>query len=171
LIDYNDQIAMGYPNYPAIMYGFTPSIGYKGFEMSLLFQGAGQRDIQLANSAVWAFDNNMNAPVTSLDYWTPDNTDASYPRMTVTPSANNMQTSTFWHRSLAYLRLRTGMLSYTIPNRMTKKLGMSIVSVYVSGQNLITWTPIENFDPEISDNRGWYFPTQKAVTAGLRVQF
>ena len=171
LIDYNDQIAMGYPNYPAIIYGFSPSVSYKGLELSLLFQGAGQREIQLANSAVWAFDNNMNAPVTSLDYWTPDNTDASYPRMTTTPSANNMQTSTFWHRSLAYLRLRTGMLSYTIPNRITKKAGMSVVSVYLSGQNLITWTPIENFDPEISDNRGWYFPTQKAVTAGLRVQF
>jgi TonB-linked SusC/RagA family outer membrane protein len=171
LIDFNDQIAMGYPNYPAIMYGFTPSISYKGFELSLLFQGAGQREIQLNGSAVWAFDNDKNAAITTLDYWTPDNTDASYPRMTTTPSANNSQASTFWHKSVAYLRLRTGMLSYTIPNRITKKAGMSAVSVYVSGQNLLTWTPIENFDPEISDNRGWYFPTQKAVTAGLRVQF
>jgi hypothetical protein len=48
---------------------------------------------------------------------------------------------------------------------------MSNLTVYLSGQNILTWTPIDNFDPEISDNRGWYFPTQKAVTAGLRVQF
>ncbi|MBN8787482.1 MAG: TonB-dependent receptor [Terrimonas sp.] len=172
LIDFNDQIAMGNPpSYPAIIYGFTPSISYKGFELSLLFQGVGQRDIQLANSAAWAFDNNKNAPITVLDYWTPENTDASYPRMTTSPSPNNTVTSTFWQRSLAYLRLRTGMLSYTIPGNITSRWGMSMVSVYLSGQNLITWTPIENFDPEISNDRGWYFPTQKAITAGLRVQF
>jgi hypothetical protein len=171
LIDFNDQAAMGYPSYPAIIYGFTPSVSYKGFELSLLFQGVGQRDIQISSSAAWAFDNNKNAAITTLDYWTPENPDASYPRMTTSPSPNNTQTSTFWHRSLAYLRLRTGMLSYTIPNSLTRRWGMSMVSVYVSGQNMITWTPIENFDPEISNGRGWYFPTQKAFTAGLRVQF
>ncbi len=171
LIDFNDQIAMKYPGYPAIVYGFTPSISYKGFELSLLFQGVGQREIQIANSAAWAFDNNKNAPITTLDYWTPENPNASYPRMTTTPTPNNTQASTFWQRSVSYLRLRTGMLSYTLPGRVTSKLGMSMVSVYLSGQNLVTWTPIENFDPEISNGRGWYFPTQKAVTAGLRVQF
>ncbi len=171
LIDFNDQVAMGYPSYPAIIYGFSPTVSYKGFELSLLFQGVGQRAIQLSGSAAWAFDNNKNAPVTTLNYWTPDNPNAPYPRMTTSPSPNNMQRSTFWHRSLAYLRLRTGMLSYTIPNSITSRWGMSVVSVYISGQNIITWTPIENFDPEISNDRGWYFPTQKALTAGLRVQF
>ncbi len=170
-IDFNDQIAMGYPTYPAIVYGFMPSISYKGFELSLLFQGAGQREIQIANSAAWAFDNNKNAPVTTLDHWTPDNPNAPYPRITSTPSVNTMQTSTFWQESVDYLRLRTGILSYTLPNQFTRKMGMSLVSVYVSGQNILTWTPIENFDPEISDARGWYFPTQKALTLGLRVQF
>jgi len=171
IIDYNDQIAMGYPTYPAIVYGFSPSIRYKGFEISLLFQGAAQRQIQIANSAAWAFDNNKNASVTTLDYWTPDNPNASYPRMTTTPTPNNTQTSTFWQRSVSYLRLRTGTISYTLPARITGRWGMSGVSIYLSGQNLVTWTPIENFDPEISNGRGWYFPTQKAVTAGLRVQF
>lgn len=172
IINDHDQIAMGNPTgYPGIVYGFSPSVRYKGFELSLLFQGVGKRDIQLNSSAVWAFDNNKNAPVTVLDYWTPENPNASYPRMTDVPVVNNTQTSTFWQRSLAYLRLRTGTLSYTLPNSLTSKVGMSMVSVYVSGQNLITWTPFENFDPEISNDRGWYFPTQKAITAGLRIQF
>lgn len=171
-IDFNDQIAMGNPTgYPGIIYGFSPSVKYKGFELSLLFQGVGKRDIQIYGSAAWAFDNNKNAPVTVLDYWTPDNPNATYPRMTTSPSPNNTQPSTFWQRSLAYLRLRTGMLSYTIPNHLTSKWGMGMVSVYLSGQNLITWTPLENWDPELSNERGWYFPTQKAVTVGLRVQF
>ena len=172
LIDVHDQVAMGYPaGYPGIIYGFTPNVRYKNFELSLLFQGVGQRDVQIFGSAAWAFDNNKNAPITVLDYWTPENQDATYPRMTTSPSANNTQTSTFWQRSLAYLRLRTGTLSYTLPNSLTRKWSMSMVSVYLSGQNLITWTPFENFDPEISNERGWYFPTQKVVTVGLRVQF
>jgi TonB-linked SusC/RagA family outer membrane protein len=171
VIDYNDQIELGHPSYPAIVYGFTPSVHYKGFELSILFQGVGQRQIQIGNSAAWAFDNNKNAPITTLDYWTPQNPNASYPRMTTTPTPNNTQTSTFWHRSVSYLRLRTGMLSYTLPSNFTRKASMSMVQIYVSGQNIFTWTPIENFDPEISNGRGWYFPTQKAITAGLRVQF
>ncbi len=170
-IDFNDQIAMKYPNYPAIVYGFSPSVSYKGIELTLLFQGVGQRQIQIANSAAWAFDNNKNAPVTVLDYWTPDNPNASYPRMTTAPSPNNTVPSTFWQRDLSYLRLRTGMLSYTIPNRITGKWGLNMLTVYVSGQNIFTWTPIENFDPEISNDRGWYFPTQKVLTGGLRIQF
>lgn len=171
LIDFNDQIAMGYPTYPAIVYGFSPTITYKNFDFSLLFQGAGQREIQLTGSAVWAFDNNKNAAITTLDHWTPTNTDAPYPRMTTTPSVNTSQTSTFWQRSVAYLRLRTGMLSYSLPKNITDKMGMSLMQVYVSGQNIFTWTSIENFDPEISDARGWYFPTQKNLTVGVRVQF
>ena len=184
VIDQYDQVPIGNPGYPGIVYGFSPSVSYKGFELSLLFQGAGIRDVQLSNSAVMAFDNNKSAPVTTLDYWTPEHTNATYPRLTTTPSANSTQTSSFWERSAAYLRLRTGMLSYTVPTAISKKMGMSMLKFYVSGQNIFTWTPLKNFDPEIATNsggyaggsssntnRGWYFPTQKAITFGLNVQF
>lgn len=171
IIDYRDQVAMGYPTYPAIVYGFTPTVSYKGFDLSLLFQGVAQREIQIYSTIAWAFDNNKNVPVTALNYWRENNPNADYPRITTTPTVNNTQASTFWQRNVAYLRLRTGMLSYTIPNSISARMGMSLLSVYVSGQNLITWTPAENFDPEISNGRGWYFPTQKVVTFGLRVQF
>ncbi|MFT4154594.1 SusC/RagA family TonB-linked outer membrane protein [Parafilimonas sp.] len=166
-----DMVPLGPPNYPEIIYGFTPSISYKGFELSLLFQGAGQRSLQITNTAAWAFDNNKNAPVTVLNYWTEDNPHASYPRMTTTPSENNTQTSSFWQQNLSYLRLRTGVLGYTLPQTFSGKLGMSLINVYVSGQNILTWTTVKNFDPEISNGRGWYFPTQKVITFGLKLQF
>ncbi|MEO7523889.1 MAG: SusC/RagA family TonB-linked outer membrane protein [Ferruginibacter sp.] len=166
-----DMSPLGAPGYPQIVYGFAPNVSYKGFELSLLFQGAGQRSSQITNTAAWAFDNNKNAPVTVLDYWTESNQNASYPRMTTTPSVNNTQTSSFWQQNLSYLRLRTGVLGYTLPAGFSRKMGMSLINVYLSGQNLITWTKVENFDPEISNGRGWYFPTQKVITAGLKVQF
>jgi len=176
-IDQYDKIPIGNPGYPGIVYGFTPSVSYKAFDLSLLFQGAGIRSVQLTNSAAWAFDNNKSAPITTLDYWTPDNPNASYPRMTTTPTTNNTQTSTFWERNASYLRLRTGMLSYTVPSRISSKMGMSLLKIYVSGQNIFTWTPLKNFDPEVATNntgntgRGWYFPTQKVVTIGLNIRF
>lgn len=166
-----DMVPLGAPNYPQIVYGIAPSVSYKGFELTLLFQGAGQRSLQITNTAAWAFDNNKNAPVTVLDYWTETNQNASYPRMTTTPSVNNTQVSSFWQQDLSYLRLRTGILGYTFPASFSKKIGMSMLNVYLSGQNLFTWTKVKNFDPEISNGRGWYFPTQKVVTAGLKVQF
>ena len=171
IIDANDRIAMGYPNYPAILYGFSPSVTYKNLGVSFLFQGAAQREIQLSEDAAWAFFNGKNAPVTSVDYWTPENQNAPNPRMTTTPSLNNTQTSTFWQRDASYLRLRTMLVSYTIPATISKKAGMNLLKVYVSGQNLITWTPLKNFDPEVSQGRGWYYPTQKSVTLGLNIQF
>ncbi len=171
IIDSYDQVLLGNPTVPQIVYGISPNVSYKGFELNLLFQGAAERSMQLANSAVWAFDNNKNVPVTALNYWTESNQHASYPRMTTSPTANNTQTSSFWQRNLAYLRLRTGVLGYTLPRTMTSKWGMSYVNFYVSGQNLLTWTPIKNFDPEVSNNRAWYFPTQKVVTFGAKIQF
>ena len=166
-----DQVPLGPPNNPQIIYGIAPSVSYKGFELSLLFQGAGERSLQIANSAAWAFDNNKNAPITVLDYWTETNQHAAYPRMTTAPTSNNSQASSFWQKSVAYLRLRTGVLGYTLPRTLTSKWGMSNVNVYLSGQNLLTWTGIKNFDPELSNNRGWYFPTQKVVTFGAKIQF
>lgn len=171
VINSYDMMPLGAPNYPEIIYGFAPSVSYKGFELSLLFQGAGRRSLQITNTAAWAFDNNKNAPVTVLDYWTESNQNASYPRMTTTPSSNNTQTSSFWQQNLSYLRLRTGVLGYTLPSAVSKRIGMNMINVYLSGQNLITWTKVKNFDPEISNGRGWYFPTQKVVTAGIKVQF
>ncbi len=170
-IDVNDQVEIGRPNTPAIVYGFTPTITYKNFQLSLLFQGAAERSIQLGQDAVWPFFNGKSAPVTSIDYWTPDNPNSPNPRITSTPTINNTQTSSWWQRSTSYLRLRSGNFSYTLPSAVSKKIGMSLTKIYVSGQNLITWTPLQNFDPEISNNRGAYFPTMKSFTIGLNAQF
>lgn len=170
-IDVTDQVVIGDPTYPAIIYGFSPTITYKNFQLSLLFQGAAQKSIQLNQDAVWPFFNGKSAPKTALDYWTPENQNSPNPRITGTPTNNNTQVSSWWQRSTAYLRLRTGNLNYTLPPSLSKKLGMSMTKIYVSGQNLLTWTSLENFDPEISNSRGGYFPTQKSITVGLSAQF
>lgn len=177
-IDPNDQVPIGYPVYPEIVYGFTPSLKYKNLELSLLFQGAANRSVQLSGSTVWLFQQGTSAPITALNYWTPTNTNATYPRVTSSIGQNNSEVSSFWQRNASYLRLRTMMLSYNLPVHWVSHAGMTGARIYVSGQNLITWTPLKNLDPEVATNSvdgnsgfGWYFPTTKNVTVGLTLGF
>jgi TonB-linked SusC/RagA family outer membrane protein len=164
----DDREVIGKPYTPEIIYGFSPSVSYKGFDLTLLFQGAANRDFY---QNVFAFDNSSSAIINALDYWTPDNLNAEYPRITTQPTTNNTQGSSWWIRNGAYLRLKTGQLGYTVPSAVMKSMHIQSVRFYVSGQNLVTWSHIKNFDPEISSSNGQYYPQQKVVSVGLNVTF
>lgn len=166
-----DEVPIGKSVVPQVMYGFAPSVSYKGFDLSILFQGAAGRNFYPTATAAWPFVNGASATKENLDYWTPTNTDARHPRLTPTPASNNTQTSSWWIRDGKYLRLKTGELGYTIPAHIARKAKMQSARVYLSGQNLITWSPIKNFDPEVSAANGEYYPQQKVVTVGLTLNF
>lgn len=168
-IDNNDIVPIGNSaNYPVVIYGITPSITYKGFDLSVLFQGATGRDFY---DGVYPFDNSSSATIGALDYWTPTNQNAANPRITTQPTANNTQVSSWWVRNGAYIRLKTANLGYTLPSSVLQHIHLQSVRFYVSGQNLLTWTGIKNFDPEVSQSNGQYYPQMKVVTVGLNVTF
>lgn len=167
-IDNNDIVPIGNSANPEIVYGITPGINYKGFDLSVLFQGAANRNFY---DAVYPFDNSSSATLDALNYWTPTNQNAPNPRITPQPAPNNTQTSSFWVRNGAYLRLKTANLGYTLPSGVIRQLHLQAVRFYLSGQNLLTWSPIKNFDPEISSSNGLYYPQIKVVTVGLNVTF
>jgi len=166
-----DQVPIGKAAVPQIMYGFSPSVSYKGFDLSLLFQGAAGRDFYLTATAAWPFVNGASAIKENLDYWTPEHTNAKNPRLTPTPASNNTLTSSWWVRKGSYLRLKTGEIGYTVPVDITRRAKIQSARIYVSGQNLLTWSPIKNFDPEVSVTNGEYYPQQKVVTVGLNLNF
>lgn len=166
-----DEVPIGKAAVPQIIYGILPSVSYKGFDLTLLFQGATGRNFYLTASAAWPFVNGASATKENLDYWTPENTGARNPRLTPTPTSNNTQNSSWWIRNGRYLRLKTGELSYTIPSRIAQKARMQSARIYVSGQNMLTWSPIKNFDPEVSVTNGEYYPQQKVFTVGLNLTF
>lgn len=171
IITPDDEVEIGKSAVPQIIYGFSPSISYKGFDLSLLFQGAAGRHFYLTATAAWPFVNGASATTENLDYWTTENTNAKNPRLTPTPTANNTANSSWWIRDGSYLRLKTGEIGYTFSNRIAKKALMQSARVFVSGQNLLTWSPIKNFDPEVSVANGEYYPQQKVVTVGLNINF
>ena len=172
VIDANDLKAMGNPSTPQLIYGFSPSITYKGFDINVLFQGAGSGSFYLSGQAAWPFENGASALAANLDYWTPQNTDAKYPIILSQPSANTRQVSDWWLRKSNYLRLKSAEIGYTIPVKVMSRMHLQMIRVYASGQNLVTWTKdMKDFDPEASDEGGQFYPQQKVITLGLNVTF
>lgn len=167
-IDNNDIVPIGKSYNPEVVYGFSPNITFKQFDVNVLFQGATGRDFY---DAIYPFDNSSSATVDNMDYWTPTNLHAANPRITPVPATNNIQTSSFWIRNGNYLRLKTFNLGYTLPAEVMQKMRIHSIRVYVSGQNLITWSHIKNFDPEVSASNGQYYPQVKVFTVGANVTF
>jgi TonB-linked SusC/RagA family outer membrane protein len=162
---------------PQIIYGFSPGVRFKSFSLDLLFQGAGKTDWYYHASSIMPFWDTMLPYVQNFDYWTPENTNAANPRLTSSPTVNNSQISSFWMGDASYLRLKSAMLSYTIPPRLMQKAKMQTARIFLSGQNLLTWTKLINYDPEIGPNNSWIpngswgYPNQRTVSIGMSVTF
>jgi TonB-linked SusC/RagA family outer membrane protein len=170
-IDNNDLKQIGNPQTPGIIYGINPGVKYKGFALDVLFQGAAKTSFYGSGSYAWAFSGGTVPVIQNLDYWTPQNIHAKNPRITSAPTVNNTQISSFWMRNASYIRMKSATLSYTVPADMTRKFKLQNIRLFVSAQNLFTWTKIVNYDPEIIDAQGYNYPLQKVISAGLNITF
>src|SRR5690606_35525515 len=97
-------------------------------------------------------------------YWSPENPNAKHPRITGAPTANNSQASSFWMRDAAYLRLKNATISYRIPESISEKARIHNARVYVSGQNILTWSKLKYWDPESTFRS---YPQQKVLSFGI----
>lgn len=157
-------------NIPHYTYSLNLNAKYKNFDLSALFQGVGKVDVNTlqANHASTSTDGNFKE--IHLDSWSEDNTDAAFPRLT--SNTINYAMSSFWIKSGSYLRLKTLQLGYTIPNRITGKVGISKCRFYANGQNLFTWSNLNdyNIDPEMPQDAR-YYPQVKTYSLGVNVTF
>ncbi|OCX54747.1 SusC/RagA family TonB-linked outer membrane protein [Mucilaginibacter sp. PPCGB 2223] len=174
-IDVNDQVPIGNPVYPAITYGFTPTISWKGVDLSLFFQGSAQESFNIGGifQTTPFASNNSN---TSYQYynnrWTPTHQNALYPRVDSSPYANNTQGSNWWIINTGYLRLKTASLGYTLPSSIIKRIGMTRLRVFVTAQNYLTFSKLNFMDPEQGYSSGeTAYPNQKVITTGLSASF
>ena len=173
-IDSNDQTVIGNPVYPSTTYGLNTNLAYKGFDLSLFFQGSANSDINIQTFLTSPFANNGSN--TSYEYfnnrWTPDNQNAKYPRATPSPYSNNTQASDFWMVDTGYLRLKTASLAYEIPRSVTEKLKLSSLRFHLTGQNLLTFSKLDFIDPELGyDSRENAYPVTKSLSFGIDVSF
>ncbi len=170
-IDNNDIKEIGHPQTPGIIYGINPNIRYKSFTLDLLFQGAAKTSFYGSGSYAMAFAGGTVPVIQNLNYWTPENPHAKNPRITSAPTVNNSQISSFWMRNASYLRLKSASLSYVIPADAIRKFKLQNIRIFLASQNLLTWTKIVNYDPEIIDPQGYNYPLQKVTSIGINVTF
>lgn len=174
IVNYLDQTIISYNNgTPKIMAGLSLGGSYKNFDLAVLFQGAAKRTVMLTGrSQVLFYNGTWNNFVNLLDYWTPENRDATYPRAWEgQDNQNNFYNSSFWLRNGNYLRLKSIDFGYTIPNKVTEKIGLDKCRFYFSGMNLFFWDKLKMFDPEVGDTGGWYYPQQRTLNLGVNISF
>lgn len=167
--DHGDLVYLGNSN-ARYLYGFNLSAQWKGFDLSMMFQGVGKRNILIAADAIAPFKNTYQMPWTiHRDYWTEGNQDAYWPRLFVSNDFN-YKPSDKWVQDASYLRLKNITLGYTIPS--IRKY-VNSVRVYVTGNDLWELTNLlKVFDPEAGNNVGRnYYPFFRTWAFGVNVTF
>ncbi len=176
VIDINDQTFIGNPT-PRIIYGFNTDFEFKGFELNIFFQGTEGNDI-FDNTVRYDFAY-VNRPSSVLKRWTGPGTSNDEPRVNLSDQNQNVRISDRFVKDGSYLRLKTLQLGYNLPRSWLKKVRMQKMKVYVTGQNLLTFTQYDGLDPEIGNvggsleigiDRGFY-PQARTVMGGVSVTF
>jgi TonB-linked SusC/RagA family outer membrane protein len=176
-VNNDDRTIIGKGNVPEITFGLNLGFNYKQFDFSALFQGAANFDMYLSQEASWAFFNGGKVFDKHLDRaqigtdGNVINTNASYPRVTLSGNAVNERTSSYWIVPGDYLRFKNVEIGFTLPENVTTKLGIERLRIYLNGRNLATWSKIKNLDPENPNQRGWFYPQQKIYNLGFNLTF
>lgn len=172
IIDIRDQTVFGDGDKPAMNYSLNLVVEYKRWALAVLLTGAGGYDIYLDGEAQSPLVNGFNGYEYQLDYWTPENTNAAYPRITNGgTNPNNNRYSDFWMRDGSHVRIRNVNLSYTIP-MVAEKLGFNELSLFFTGTNLHVFKKYdEGFDPQNTSSLGWYYPQNRSLTFGVNLTF
>jgi TonB-linked SusC/RagA family outer membrane protein len=143
-----DRTYIGSP-LPKFTYGLNTNLGYKGFDFSMLWYGVHGNSI--INTLIPGMSSNANTTTLALDAWTPANRSNEMPRAIIGDPNNNLRYSSRFIESGSFLRLRNVTLGYTIPVAFTQKMKVGGLRLYVSGQNLLTFTKYTGFDPETAN--------------------
>ncbi len=180
-----DQVPIGYPTMPEIVYGFGFSFGYKKFDISSFFQGAARESFWIDPHATAPFvayyysdaERNSGTNFTNQllqayaeDHWSEDNRNlyALFPRLSTNVIENNTQRSTWFMRNGAFLRLKQVEIGYTFPKTWMDRIKMDNMRLYVNGTNLLSFSQFKLWDVEMAGN-GLRYPLQRVFNIGLQV--
>ena len=173
---------------PRYQYGLTLHLSWYGFDLSVFMQGIGRLDWYPGadNLRFWGPYSRPYATFIPKNFmsqvWSEENPDAYLPRARAYTSLNSTQGTAYYTndrylQNLAYCRLKNLTLGYTIPKRLTSKVGIKECRVYFSGENLATWSALKNdfLDPEQaaanSDKKSNVYPWCRTYSVGLNLTF
>ena len=173
IIDEKDQVAIGFPSVPEIIYGFGLSLGYKIFDLSFFFQGSARSSFFIDPTSIEPFTGYRNAMTIVADnYWSESNPNpnAFWPRLSTTHIENNLVRSTWWLRNGAFLRLKQVEFGVSLPRKTLNRIGLTQGRVFLSGNNLLCFSDFKLWDPEMG-GYGIGYPIQRVYNIGINVSF
>jgi TonB-linked SusC/RagA family outer membrane protein len=170
IIDGDDQVRLDKSDEPTWNYGATFNLTWKGFDFSLLFQGAAGHAIRIytesgdiGNYTKWHHDNR----------WSIDNPSSMYPRLhsrgDTYYSGGAFSNNTFWLFDRDYLRLKNLEIGYTVP--MGSQNVVQRFRVYFRGFNLLTFAKNKIYDPEGTNTAGTFYPQSRIISGGFSIAF
>jgi TonB-linked SusC/RagA family outer membrane protein len=182
-----DMVPIGNPTTPEIIYGFGISAGYKGFDASVFFQGAGNESFWINAAATSPFQGSTQLLKYYADsYWseTNQNVYALWPRLDNQINNNNVPGSyydrwgnqqwgdknTWFMRDGSFIRLKQMEIGYTIPGKWQEKLHIGNLRIYLSGTNLLTFSKFKLWDVEMAGD-GLGYPVQRVFNMGINLSF
>ncbi|PWV56267.1 TonB-dependent receptor [Chitinophaga sp. S165] len=183
IINQDDQVPIGLPTTPQIIYGFGFSMGYKNFDLNAFFQGLAREsffinatsedDRYRGKYGTAPFVNNAQIlQAYADDHWSEENQHlyALWPRLATSDILNNQQQSTWWLRDGSFMRLKSIEVGYSIPKSLARRMYISNLRLYFSGLNLLTFSHFKLWDPEQA-GQGFSYPIQKVFNFGANLNF
>lgn len=178
-IDDNDKVNLG-SSIPKYTFGLTVNMSYKNFDLMMFAQGQAGNKIFQGLRRLDLPDANYQTRI--LDRWTGEGSTNDNPRLTRTDSNHNYSwMSNYYLQKGDYVRLKIVQLGYTIPQDVTQRFGMSKVRLYITGENLVTFTKYTGYDPEIAGRNNSeqdiigvdraYYPQARTFLIGANIQF
>lgn len=173
-IDNDDRMVMD-GRFPKFEYSINGNVSWKGFDLSVLFQGVEGRKVYVDG---WGLEPFRQGAAPTTDYaenrWTGPGSTNSYPRLyfDYTGNSQNRRSNSWYLRDASFLRLKNLVVGYTIPLKVTSKVDIEKIRLYFAGDNLLTFTNYKGLDPERSgDGRFAQYPQNKILSIGVNVEF
>ncbi|WP_431210133.1 hypothetical protein ACQ86N_29300 [Puia sp. P3] len=171
---------------PKFTYAFNLGANYKGFDASVFFQGVQGNKIYNATRTISeGMVRFFNASTRVLDAWRPDHTNTDVPRAISSDPNQNARPSNRFLEDGSYLRLKNVMIGYTVPDKWLQTTAKGVirgVRLYVSAQNVLTFTKYTGYDPEVGNRTintssltngidAAVYPQPKAYQVGIQANF
>jgi len=177
-IDANDTAPIGYSNFPEVIFGLSLGGNYKGFDFSILFQGASNVSNLPSRRTMRGFYTGTGANADLERSWSQERYEQDlsivYPRFSVSNSEQNYVTSTYWLEDASYIRLKNAEIGYSFHSNFFKKIGISLLRVYTNGSNLLTWCKLfPGEDPEYPTGvaNSEPYPVTRIYNLGFTINF
>lgn len=170
VIDTYDRKRCDLTTVPELVFGLNFEAQWKGFDLTVLFQGQGRARYYYA-PLMDPVSGNVEREAAEKA-WTLNNTDSDWPRLGSNVSNGHTTRSSFYYRDASFLRLKNVELGYTFNQAMFgTKVGIRSLRIYIAGYNLLTFSGLKNVDPETDDESYQNYPQMRIFNAGVKLTF